>query len=163
VQTPDELRGSGGVMGSFGEVTATDGDLELPRLEPTHVLNDATDSRVQAQKLPAVYRDQFSGFLPDHFWQNITAPVDFPTTPTAIEASYPVTAGGKPVDGVVAVDPIGLAACLDLTGPVKVKSWPEPIGPDNVKQVLLYDQYVALEGDTREGFLGDVAHAVFDK
>jgi len=38
-----------------------------------------------------------------------------------------------------------------------------PISADNAASVLLHEQYVALAGDARESFLGEVVHAVWER
>jgi hypothetical protein len=71
--------------------------------------------------------------------------------------------GLGPVDGVVAVDPVGLAALLRLTGPVSVAGWPELIDADNVVRITLHDAYTAFDNDQprRIDFLTDVAQATW--
>jgi hypothetical protein len=76
---------------------------------------------------------------------------------------YPQS-GGRPVDGVIAVDPTALAALLQFTGPVTVPGVPEPFTADNAAEFLLLDQYVELP-DTGERIdvLEDLARATFDR
>ena len=73
-------------------------------------------------------------------------------------------AGLTTVDGVLAVDPQGLAALLELTGPVDVVGWPTPISAENVVKVTLRDAYAAFaETPERADFLGDVAQVAVDE
>ena len=54
------------------------------------------------------------------------------------------------------MDPAGLSALMELTGPVQVDAWPTPIGADNVVNVTLRDAYAAYERTPeRADFLGD--------
>jgi hypothetical protein len=74
-------------------------------------------------------------------------------------------AGLPKVDGVLSVDPAGLAALLQLTGPVDLSpDWDVPIDSGNVVNVTLRDAYERF-ADTpeRADFLGDVAKAAVDK
>ena len=72
-------------------------------------------------------------------------------------------AGVGPVDGVLAVDPEGLAALLQLTGPIRVEGWPTQISSANVVDVTLRDAYAAFaRSPERADFLGDVAKATVD-
>jgi UDP-N-acetylmuramyl pentapeptide phosphotransferase/UDP-N-acetylglucosamine-1-phosphate transferase len=162
VVTPTELRGSGGIIGSFGIITIDAGKIELDQLDTIEVLNRQARKAPLTNVLPAVYRSTYSGFGGGFNFQNLTVTPDFPTAAAAIEAAYQAM-GNPPVDGVISVDPIGLAGILKITGPVKVPPWPDPIKASNAEQILLLDQYVQLSGATRDAFLGDVAHAVFDK
>jgi hypothetical protein len=72
-------------------------------------------------------------------------------------------ATGEEVDGILAVDPEGLAALLRLTGPVDVAGWPEPLTPENVARVTLNEAYTAFPKGERVDFLADVAHTVVDR
>ena len=48
---------------------------------------------------------------------------------------------------MVTIDPYGVAGLLELTGPVTVPDWPEPLTADNAAQVLLFEQYDQLTDD----------------
>ncbi len=87
---------------------------------------------------------------------------DFPMDAEAIEQLYPQS-GGTKVNGVIAVDPAGLAALLSLVGPVSVPSWPVPLTSANATDVLLNQQYDVLSGEARVDFLGQVAAAVWER
>jgi hypothetical protein len=88
---------------------------------------------------------------------------DFPSVAQVLMSLAP-QAGLPKVDGVLSVDPAGLAALLELTGPVTVPGWSTPIDSGNVVNVTLRDAYAAF-ADTpdRADFLGDVAKAAVDK
>jgi Protein of unknown function (DUF4012) len=74
------------------------------------------------------------------------------------------SAGLGSVDGVMAVDPFGLAALLELTGPVDVAGWPTPIDASNAVDVTLNEAYAFFERTPeRAEFLGDVAQVVVDE
>jgi len=162
LQTPSELRGSGGFIGNFGEISADRGRLKLERLGRTADLNTGGNPTQRRLVAPADYLARYSRFDPAMTWQNITMSPDFPSVAQAITNLYPQS-GGRPVDGVIAVDPIGLAGLLKAVGPVQVKEWPVPITADNAAQILLFDQYVRLQGDARVDFLARVTDAVWQR
>jgi hypothetical protein len=87
---------------------------------------------------------------------------DFPTVARVIAELYPQS-GGQPIDGVIAVDPAGLAALLRLVGAITVDGWPDPITAENAAQVLLYDQYTRFEYFDRVDFLGAVAQEAWSR
>jgi hypothetical protein len=59
---------------------------------------------------------------------------------------------------------MGLAALLELTGPVSVSGWPDDIDSGNVVNVTLRDAYALFGASgTRTDFLGDVAKVVVDE
>ena len=160
IQTPSELRGSGGIIGSFGEITAEDGTLAIGRFGRDGDLNSQgtpPDQRILPG--PPDYVARYSRFEPQRIWQNVSMSPHFPSVAAVIGGLYPQS-GGTAVDGVVSVDPVALAALLRVVGPVTVAPWPEPITADNAERILLFDQYVRLEGTARTDFLGDVAEAV---
>ena len=72
--------------------------------------------------------------------------------------------GGEPIDGVIVVDPYGLAALLEFTGPIEVDGSPETLTPDNAADILVRRQYV--EFDTRPDradFLDQASRKTFEK
>lgn len=163
VLSPSEARGGGGLVGAVGQLVATDGRLELSEFEPVSQLNQRTDPDRQAEAIDPVYATSlYRGFFPERNWQNLSLPPDFPTVARSVEAAYPL-AGGEELDGVIAVDPIGLAALLTVTGPVEVAPWPEPITAENAVQILLFDAYVQIDEAAQDAFIGEVARTVFEQ
>ena len=71
---------------------------------------------------------------------------DFPSVAEVLETLAP-QAGLPRVDGVLSVDPAGLAALLQLTGPVTVPDWPVPIDSGNVVNVTLARRVRPVRGD----------------
>jgi hypothetical protein len=160
VVTPAENRGSGGLVGNIGEITATAGKLDLVNAERVARLNEAVDDAAAARVLPPIYADAYSGWKVPAKLQNVTVTADFRTAAEALESVQPLAGRGE-VDGTISIDPLAVAALLDVVGPVTVPSWPVPISADNAASVLLHEQYVALAGDARENFLGEVIGAVW--
>ena len=109
---------------------------------------------------PADYLERYLRFTPAQMWQNLNVSPDFPTVGRLIADLYPQS-GGAPIDGVIAVDPIGLSTLLRFTGPVVVPNWPVPIDATNVVDVTLRQAYDAFDLQEREDFLGDVAETVW--
>ena len=162
VLTPSEERGAGGLAGDYAELRTSGGDIDLVRTWPARELNAATDQTAQLAALPDVYRQRYEGFRVGRFWQNLPATPDIPTFAAAVAASFPAIPTGGPVDGVIAIDPYGIAALLEISGPVTVPDWPVPITADNAASVLLFDHYDQLTEDQIRDFQSDVIHAVID-
>jgi hypothetical protein len=99
---------------------------------------------------------------PKRPFANANSSPHFPSVAQALASLYRQS-GGRPVDGVVAVDPIGLAALLQAVGPVQVKEWPVPIAAENAVSILLFEQYVRYQGDERIDFLSKVTDAVWQR
>jgi hypothetical protein len=163
LQTPVEERGSGGYMGNFGEISADRGRLRLERLGRSGDLSAAGNRRTRRLEGPPDYVARYSRFVdPKQPFANVNMSPHFPSVGQAMAGLYPQS-GGRPVDGVIAVDPIGLAALLWAVGPVQVKEWPVPITAQNAEQVLLFDQYVRYPGDERVDFLSRFTDAVWQR
>lgn len=161
VQNPAELRATGGFIGSWGILTAENGKVDLEFIKRVGELNRGGDGN-RTITGPKEYLDRYAQFEPESTWQNVNMSPDFPVVGQVISELYPQS-GGEQVDGVLAVDPDGLAALLQLTGPVSVEGWPVPINAENVVDVTLRDAYEAFaRTPERADFLGDVAEKAFD-
>jgi hypothetical protein len=112
---------------------------------------------------PLDFRRRYSQFDVDRNWPNVNLSPDFPTVARVIADQYRQYSGDR-VDGVIAIDPIGMAQLMRLTGPLTVPPWPVPLTTQNVPQITLHDEYVAFDSnrDQRIDFLGDVARDLFD-
>ena len=162
--TPSEVRGLGGILGNFAELEATDGFLKLTRTGRDSDLNregrPAAERTVQA---PPGYLGTWGSYGPQTLWQNVTLSPDGPSVAQAVAGLYPQS-GGKPVDIVAMVDANGLAALLELTGPVTVRSWPEPLTSANATAILGIQQYERYpDNDKRVAFLTELTRTTFER
>ncbi len=159
--TPAEARGSGGLIGNFAEVTADGKSIDMPVEGRDDALQYATPEAQRHLTGPADFLAHYGRFQPAQSWSNITMSPDFPTTTDVIAQLYPQSAG-RPIDGVILLDPIGLAALLKVIGPVTVPQWPVPITSGNVQQILFVDQYVRyIDNDERAELLSEVTKTAF--
>lgn len=165
VVTPAEARGSGGVLGNFGEITAVDGKLSLTRFGRSAELT--TNGIAVERRLldaPADFIERYSVFGASIIWSNINMGPDFRAVGMAMANHYPQSGGSK-VDGVISVDPIALEALLRVLGPINVAGWPEPLDGKNTAEVLLFRSYVDKGGSdpARLELLSQVAQTVWTK
>jgi Protein of unknown function (DUF4012) len=164
--SPAEARGSGGVLGNFGEIEAVDGRLELTRLGRISDLETSGLPRnLRVLDAPADYVERYAPFGAAKTWTNMNMSPDFPSVAQAMANHYPQS-GGKHVDGVVALDPVALGAWLRLLGPLNVPGWPVPLTAENAPTVLMHDSYVTLDaqrGPERLTLLADVARLVWQR
>jgi len=159
--TPAELRGSGGFIGSYGELVAEGGRIRLSRSGPISDLLLAAPDGTRKLTGLADYQARYGAFVPADHFQDLTFSPNFPDDADAIEQLYPQS-GGRRVDGVLQVDPFGLAALLRFTGPVQVAGLPEPLTADNAVRILLEDQYRIFGHDTEQNdALSGAARATF--
>jgi hypothetical protein len=159
MQNNSELRATGGFIGNFGELDVEDGQMELDNFARIQSLNEA-GAPVRTLDAPDEFLERYERFEVATTWQSINISPDFPTVGRVIAGAYPQS-GGAPVDGVIAIDPVGLAALLELAGSVQVEGWDEEVSSENVVDVTLRQAYERFdEQERRTDFLGDVAEAV---
>jgi hypothetical protein len=160
VQNNAESRASGGLIGAYGILTATDGRLalervgsndELPRV-PTPPLTLEPEVKARYERL---------GLGTD--WRSANLSPHFPTTGRVVAAMW--QAGTKQaLDGVIAVDPVALARVLEVTGPVPVEGGTSVTAATAVDLLLrgFYERFPTGEqAPAKNTFLRDTARAVF--
>lgn len=156
-----EMRGSGGMVLSYGVLEGRAGDFELPAFgRIDEIALPAALDPAAVPDLPADYLDRWDGFDPLLRWRSANLSADLTVVGPVMEAMYR-QATGAGVDGVIQIDPAGLAAILEGTGPVQV---PElgTVTADNVEALVLNEAYIRFPGiDERSDVLEDVAEATF--
>jgi hypothetical protein len=143
--TPSESRGLDGFIGSFGILTADDGHVSLTRSGPINEIETALPPGGAKLTGPLDYLARYGPFQPGVFPQDVTYSPDLPSVTEVMAQLYP-QAGGTSIDGVLAIDPYGLAALLKFTGPIDVPGLPTPLTSANAAQELLTQQYITFDG-----------------
>ena len=170
--TPAEARGLGGFMGNWAELTVDNGKLSMARFGRTGELNlggaDPTGRRITGPEDFLANWGRFgfvkgdagtTGQVP---WSNVTMPPDFPTVAKVISQLYPQS-GGRPIDGVFAMDVNAIAALLTITGPIQVEGVAQAITAENAAQFILKDQYEIADGDGRVDVLDSIARTAVER
>ena len=153
-----EMRGSGGMILNYGVLEGRDGVIDLT--EFGRIDEVLPPGPVPASLVPPDYLARWSGFDPLSRWRQANLAGDFTIVAPVLEALYE-SATGQPADGVIQIDPTGLAAILDGVGPVVVPELGQVTG-DNVVDLTLNEAYVRFPGvEERSDVLGDVAEAAF--
>ena len=107
------------------------------------------------------YMARYGQFDPQTIWRNVTMSPDLPTVAKVVGELYPQS-GGTKIDGLLTVDPAGLAALMRFTDPISVPEIPAPLTADNTEEFLHLHQYVAYpEQSQRIDVLGSVAEQTF--
>jgi hypothetical protein len=164
--TESESRGLGGFMGSWAELTATNGKLSLTKTGRVNELNDAGDRRARVVTEPPEYVARYGAFQVGRYFQDVTLSPDLPDVAQVVRqvfsGRYPYM-GRDPIDGVLAIDPAGLAALLQLTGPIEVPGAPVPLTAGNAEDFLLTRQYTLYPDEAaRVDFLGEASRRTFE-
>jgi hypothetical protein len=150
--TPAESRGLDGLIASYGELTADQGHLTLTVSGDIGTLNRALPKAGGHLTGPADYLARYGAFQPQKLFQDLSYAPDLPTVADVIKQLYP-QAGGGPIDGVLALDPYGLAALIHLTGPIKVPGLGK-LTAANTANELLQGQYSAFS-ESQQGAAHD--------
>lgn len=155
-----EMRQSGMAL-SYAVVRADAGRLAIERRGPVTDLRLA--AAVPVERPSAGTAEAFDVLEPTRLWQSVNATADWPWTAKAALAMY-ARATGDQLDGVLAIDVVGLAEVLRVTGPVTAEGITTAVTAENAADVLLHDLYEGLavgsdQGPRREAVAG-VASAV---
>lgn len=155
-QNNAEIRATGGLPGSYALVHAENGKLDITQqggatdfpLKDNPVLPiSSAEDEVYSELLGIYFQD--AGFTPD-----------FPRAAELWNAHWNVTYPEKPLDGVLALDPVGLSYLVEGTGPVKVADL--TLTPENLVEELLNKPYIELGTEAQDELFEDAAAAVFD-
>lgn len=161
--TPVEARGRTGFPGNFAELLLDDGKLSMPRFGRISELEQGGlpgDQRVISG--PDDFLARYSRFRPEATWRNVVMSPDFPTIAQVAVELYPQS-GGVPIDGVMSVNPTGLAALMHFTGSVDVEGYGE-LTAENAEQFLHLEQYTTYSDvSERRDALEDVARTTFER
>ncbi len=160
-QNPDEVRPTGGFVGTYGVLTAETGQMKLERYEgienwiSTHTQADVPSSQVGP---PYQYHDP-------PLRRTLANVNTGPGWPQAAELAASLwRAGGEaPVDGVISFMPGFMGRILAVVGPVTVPSYDETVTAENINERLdFYTHQVKGQAD-RKDFVAAVAELVMRK
>ncbi len=160
--TPAETRGSGGFIGSYAELVADGGELDLVRTGSAGSLEQRAPEGVTVTG-PPDYLRRYGQHQPERYFRDLTFSPHFPDDAEVISQVYSQI-GGVDVDGVISVDPIALASLLRLTGPVFVEGFGRTLDADNAASFLLSDNYWLFPDDAAQNAaLTELVETVFDR
>jgi hypothetical protein len=155
-----EMRGGGGMILSYGILESEDGRFSLNGFGGIDDL--LLDGSINADFLsvPVDYLRRWYGLQPTGLWRNTTLAPDLEFNAPIQEAMFTAKTGLL-LDGIIQIDPAGLAAILAGTGPVPVDGL-GVVDASNVVDLTLNRAYLDFpDRDQRQEVLGDVAEAVF--
>jgi Protein of unknown function (DUF4012) len=155
-QNPAESRGTGGLIGVFGVMVSSASGPVLREAGPIESLQ-MPNGRLTA--IAQSLRDRYKPFGFDGDWREANLPPDLPTVGPVLVDMYQ-RARGKPLQGVIMLDPIGSAEILRVAGSITVDG--QRLDATNLAQALMIEAYVRYQGDSfgRKKFLTDAARKV---
>ncbi|MDP2772644.1 MAG: DUF4012 domain-containing protein [Nocardioides sp.] len=155
-QNNAEIRATGGMPGSWALIHADNGRLSMakqgvagdfPMSEQPVVPLSEGEVKVYGKEIGTYFQDP--GFTPD-----------FPRAAEIWGAHWQRRFPATQIDGVLALDPVGMSYMLEGTGPVVTGD--TTLTADNVVEELLNKPYLTLEPPAQDALFQDVARAVFD-
>ena len=152
-----EMRGTGGMILSYGVLEGANGDFQLPAFGN---IDELFLDKALAAPLPPDEAARWTGFEPNRLWRNVNVIPDLAEVGPRMAAMYQASTG-QLVDGVIQIDASGLAAILKGIGPITVDGVGD-VNADNAVDLTLNQAYTLFpDRDQRQEVLGDVAEATF--
>lgn len=183
MQTSGELRGTGGLMGFYAELTVEDGRFVIGRPGVYDALDDiqgdemlgpigslGAGARGEPVDRPEVFAERYDHVAAASFFSNVNVDPDLPTTaPIALRLYQRQT--GQQLDGVIAMDPVGLQALMTVVGSFEVageavEGLPSTVEPAELADLVLTDIYGVLgfeRSRERKRYLQAVGLGAFQK
>jgi len=158
-QTNAEARGTGGLVGAYGILTANQGKVGLDTLASNRDLKFNGKPIDLGSDFAALYGDYKSTTS----WSNSNISPNLPYA-GQIWKSLWQQQSGQQIDGVIATDPAALSYILGAVGPVTLPGG-EVIDANNVVRITESDVYLRYPEDNkaRKDFLQSIAEAVVTK
>ncbi len=155
VQNNAEIRATGGLPGALALLNVRDGKIELGRQ-----LSTANFSVLKTPVLPiSASEHRLFGAAYGTDLRDLNLNPDYPRAAELFSAMLQRTQGVK-VDGVLAVDPVTLAAVMRATGPITFGS--EKLSADNAVATLLNGTYQRFANPPdQDAYFAAAARAVF--
>ena len=155
-QNNAELRSTGGLPGSWGTITVTDGAISMGGDFHTVLHKDGLRASATDEEISYVCATIHT----DPAQMNFTP--DFTRVGT-LAREYWEQVGNGSVDGVIAIDPVFLQRLLALTGGFTAADGTVVDG-SNAASILLNGAYKAIgdDGDAQDAFFASVAAQAFD-
>ena len=153
-QNNAEARGTGGLVGAYAVVTATNGRLKVTTIGSNTDLHNA-------QALPVELGKDFRAAWGDDpaLWVNSNLDANFPNAARIWLALWQRQTG-QALDGVLATDPVALGYLLAATGQVRLQSG-EVIDAVNAVRLTMRDVYDrSTDNAARDSYLRSVAGSV---
>jgi len=162
-QNPDEIRPTGGFIGTFGVIRAESGTISLDSYDSIESwIRPRPDVVVPPEQAPSPFRIDTA--LGGQNLSNANAVADWPTA-GRLAADLWQRGGEQPVDGVLSISPGFLAKVLRVVGPVQVPGYDETVTAANVLDRIDFHVHdtAPTPGVDRKDFVAVLAEAVMHR
>lgn len=154
-QNNAEIRATGGLPGSWALVHAEGGKLTLVRQGTAGQFGERAKPLPLSTGELTMYGPQLGTYFQDAGFTP-----DFPRAAGLMATRWQETFPATHLDGVLALDPVGMSYLLEGTGPVQVGD--VTLTSANVVDELLSRPYRELEPTAQDTLFAQAAHAIFD-
>jgi hypothetical protein len=164
-QNPDEIRPTGGYLGTYGVLAADGGHVALPHYgDILQWVASHQNVGIRPSRSPVAFHfatpPEAQGFA------NVNASPDWEHA-SNLAMQFWREAGRGPVDGVVSLEPQTLARTLAVLGPVRVATYGQTVTASNlVSKLDYYTHGEASQGKSnvaRKQFISDLSQVVVQK
>lgn len=154
-QNNAEIRSTGGLPGSWARVHVNDGTFELlEQGNASDLATGKTEADLTGEEL-AVYDD-----LPALYFQDANFIPDFPRAADIFDKFWSAKYPSIKLDGVLALDPVGMSYLITGTGPVT--AGPLTLTAENIVAELLNNTYLTVADPVaQDRRFQQVARAIF--
>ncbi len=155
-QNNQEMRATGGFIGSYGVLEMNDGKVKNLFIDgiynPDGQLREKVVPPKPIQKISAAWSTHDANWFPD-----------FPTSAEKIAWFYEKT-GGPTVDGVISVTPTVMQKLLGITGPIEMPEYDTVIDENNFLENTQYEVEIDYDKalNKPKKFLADLAPKVLE-
>ncbi len=155
-QNSDEMRATGGFIGTYGVLKITDGAIKKLQIESIYNLDGSIYDQIAA---PGPLQPDIKKWgIRDANWF-----ADFPTSAKKLLQFF--EKGRETADGVLAFTPQFFANLLELTGPIEMPDYNVTLTVDNFQEIVQLKTSVEYDKQLNQPkkFLADFAPAFLDR
>jgi Protein of unknown function (DUF4012) len=157
LQNNADLRGTGGAVLGWGIVRMDGGAIRLLGGGPIGDIDERVGPKIP---VPSPIRWYLRvTHRPRRLNNGINYSPNFPSVASTWAHQIEATRG-LPINGVIALDPVGVAALLQGQGSIRIPSYDQPLDAGNIVQFTEHDQY-ALPQSVQSELPGELVKAAF--
>ncbi len=166
-QNPDELRASGGFIGTFGIMRVNEGEISEFETTGVYNLDDEATVKIEPPDYLATYLKSKTWYMRDA--NTCVGCMDFAVSARKILELYELEKGTeKNFDGVISITSKFLEDLLEITGPVEVPGYPYTFDTENVTETLqehVEVNYVrmGISMENRQSIINDLSSVLLKK
>lgn len=159
LQNNNELRPTGGFIGSFAKISFENGKLKKIAVEDIYTIDGQLNIHVEPPQEIKNDLGQKDWYLRDSNWES-----DFPSSAKQAEWFFTKETGEK-VLGVLAIDVSAIEKLLQAIGPLDIADYNEKITADNLfERAITHAETSFFAGSqAKTNFLTSLANALFNK